>query len=218
MATSDIEVCNRALGRVGVDQLIEDFDDPNNRARQCRLAFEPCRDEVLQDFPWNFAQTCVALSLASNVEIPGWGYAYLYPANCLKVHAVASERGLRMQSFPMCDIWNYDAILSNSGRMPFMVMAHPTLDNARILVTDQEQAYAWYTKETPDLSLWSPLARSALSWRIAGELALALKADARLSQRASDAYTNAVSTAQAGSLNEERTDRYPQSEAITVRN
>ena len=215
MATSDIEVCNRALARVGVDQLIEDFDDPNNRARQCRLAFGPCRDEVLQDFPWNFAQRCVALSLASGVEIPGWTYAYLYPADCMKVHAVTDIRGARNRGVVYTEIWNYDILLP--ARMPFMVMSHPTIENARILLTDQVEAFAWYTQETDDLSIWSPLARSALSWKIAGELALALKADARLSQNASNAYTAAVSTAQAGSLNEERADKYPQSPGISAR-
>lgn len=216
MASSDIEVCNRALGRVGVDQLIEDFDDPNNRARQCRLAFVPCRDETLQDFPWNFAQTSVALALASGVTIPGWGYAYFYPDACLKVHAITSEFGMRHAAGAVCgELWNYDAL--GAARQPFAVMAHPTIESARILVTDQSEAYAWYTKETPDMSLWSPLARSALSWKIAGELALSLKADARLAQTAANNYTSSVSTAQAGSLNESRDDPYPQSPSIQAR-
>lgn len=216
MATSDIEVCNRALARVGVDQLIEDFDDPNNRARQCRLAFSPCRDEVLQDFPWNFAQQVAALALASDVTVPGWRYAYLYPADCVQVHAVTSDSGMRnFASVSCCEIWNYNAL--GQSRQPFAVMSHPTIENARILVTDQVEAYAWFTQKTDDLSIWSPLARSALSWRIAGELALALKADARMAQNASNAYTSAVSSAQAGSLNEGRPDRQPESASIAAR-
>lgn len=216
MATSAIEVCNRALARVGVDQLIEDFDDPNNRARQCRLAFEPCRDEVLQDFPWNFAQKSVALAVAANVTVPGWGYAYLYPADCVQVHAITSVHGMRNVAAVSCyEIWNYDAL--GQARMPFAVMSHPSIESARILVTDQIEAYAWYTQKTDDLAIWSPLARSALSWKIAGELALALKADARLSQNAGQAYTAAASMAQAGSLNEMRPDPQPQSAAITAR-
>ena len=213
MATSDIEVCNRALARIGVDQLIEDFDDPNNRARQCRLAFAPCRDEVLQDFPWNFAQRCVALALAGSVTVPGWAYAYLYPADCVKVNAVTDASGLRFSCG--ADVWDYTQL--GSARRPYAIMAHPTDESTRILVTDQPEAYAWHTQRTDDLTVWTPLARSALAWKIAGELALAMKADARLAQNAGQAYEAAVSTAQAGSLNEERTGPYPQSPAIRAR-
>jgi len=217
MATSAIEISNRALGRIGIDQLIESFDDPNTRSRQCRLAYEPCRDEVLQDFPWNFAQTSVSLSLVSGVTVAGWRFVYRYPDACLKVHRITGPEGHRIQSFPApgVEVWNYDFLFPN--KIPFSIMADPVTDGARILVTDVPTAVAWFTREINDPSQFSPLFRSALSWRMAMELALSLKATPALYNNAANQYGWAVSQAQVGSLGEEQSDPYPQSAAVRAR-
>ena len=214
---SAVEICNRALGRIGVDQFIEDFDDPNARARACRLHYEPCRDETLEDFPWNFAQSVTALSLVADVEVPGWQYVYRYPAHCAKVHRVTDEAGNRAirQNLTNVGIWNYDALLPQ--KVPFAVMADPSTDGARILVTDLPGAYAWYTKRITDPSQFSAQFRSALAWRIAAEVALTLRADTRLYVNARDQFLWAVSQAQVASLMEEQPDRYPTSPSITAR-
>lgn len=216
MATSVIEISNRALGRIGISQLIESLDDPNDRARQCRLAYGPCQDEVLQDFPWNFAQTSVSLSLVSGVSIPGWQYAYRYPDACLKVHRITGPEGMRLSGVVFArDLLDYDTLLPQ--KIPFAIMADPVTDGARLLVTDLPLAVAWFTREITDPSQFSPLFRSALSWRMAMELALSLKATPALYTNAANQYGWAVSQAQVGSLGEEQVDRYPQSPAVQAR-
>lgn len=217
MPTSEVEICNRAIGRVGVDQLIESLDDPNNRARNCKLQYEPCRDEVMADFPWNFAQTSVALALVANVTVPGWGYVYRYPANCYKVHRVTGPEGMRMQGMAAWtpEVWNYDLIFPN--RMPFSVMADPVNAGAKIIVSDVELAYAWFTSKVTDPSMFSPLFRSALAWRIAMELALSLRAAPNLYNNAANQYGWAVSQAQVLSLGEEAPDRQPNSPSVQAR-
>ena len=217
MPTSEVEICNRAIGRIGIDQLIESLDDSNNRARNCKLQYEPCRDEVLEDFPFNFAQTCVALSLVAGVEVPGWRYVYRYPANCMKVHRVTGPEGQRIQGLSSWtwDVWNYDVLLPN--RQPFSVMADPINAGAKIIVTDVELAYAWFTAKITDPSQFSSLFRSALAWRLAMELALSLRAAPNLYNNASQQYGWAVSQAQVKSLNEETPDRQPTSPSVQAR-
>lgn len=217
MAASVIEICNRALGRIGIDQLIESLDDQNNRARNCKLQYEPCRDEVLQDFPWNFAQTSVALALVAAVSVPGWRYAYRYPNNALKVHRITGPEGVRMLGLSSWthEVWNYDVLFPN--KMPFSVMADPVNDGARIIVSDVELAYAWFTSKVTDPSQFSPLFRSALSWRMGMELALSMKAATNLFTNATQQYGWVVSQAQVGSLGEEQGDRPPMSAAVSVR-
>jgi hypothetical protein len=214
---SVIEICNRALGRIGIDQLIESLDDPNPRARNCKLQYEPCRDEVLQDFPWNFAQTCIALSLVSDVTLPGWTYAYRYPANALKVHRVGDESGIRISSSRglAWEIFNYDLLLP--GKAPFMVMADPVTDGGKLIASDVELAYAWYTTKVTDPSQFSPLFRSALGWRVAMELALSTKASVPLYNNAASQYGFAVSQAQVVSLGEETSDKEAQSGSVMAR-
>jgi hypothetical protein len=218
MAASAIEISNRALGRIGIDQLIESFDDPNPRARECRLHYEPCRDEVLQDFPWNFAQRCVALAPTADVSVPGWGYSYNYPADCVKVSRITGAGGQRLGGFAgllNTEIMNYDAVLPR--KIPFQVMAHPTIDGKRIILTDVPQAYAWFTTEVTDPSQFPPLFRSAVAWRMAMELALAMRAATALYNNAAQQYGWAVSQAQVGSLAEETPDRYPDSPSVAAR-
>lgn len=217
MASSEIEISNRALGRIGIDQLIESMDDPNNRARNCKLQYEPCRDEVLQDFPWNFAQASVQLSLVSGVTVPGWRYAYRYPADCLKVHRITGPDGARIMGMSgyTVDVWDYDFLIPS--KVPFQIMADPVNDGARLLVTDLDQACAWFTRKIIDPSQFSPLFRSALAWRMAMELGLSLKASPPLYNNAANQYGWAVSQAQVGSLGEEQVDRYPQSPAVQAR-
>lgn len=217
MASSQIEICNRALGRIGIDQLIESIDDPNNRARECRLHYEPCRDEVLQDFPWNFAQRVVALAPVSAVEVPGFTSIYRYPANALKIHRITGAGGITsgFGEAWATDVWNYDILLPT--KTPFQVMADPVSDGARVVVTVMPSAFAWHTTRVTDPSQFSPLFRSALAWRMAMELALALRASDKLYNNAAQQYGWAVSQAQAGSLNEEQTGRYPVSPAVSAR-
>lgn len=217
MASSVIEISNRALGRIGIDQLIESLDDPNNRARNCKLQYEPCRDEVLQDFPWNFAQASVQLSLVSGVTVPGWRYAYRYPDGALKVHRITGPEGARIYGMAgyTQEVWDYDFLFP--AKVPFQIMADPVTEGARLLVTDMDLACAWFTKKVSDPSQFSPLFRSALSWRMAMELGLSLKASPPLYNNAAQQYGWAVSQAQVGSLGEEQTDRYPQSPATQAR-
>ena len=51
MATA-IQISNIALNNIG-DGTITSFDDPNARARACKLRFEDVRDAVLRAHPWN---------------------------------------------------------------------------------------------------------------------------------------------------------------------
>lgn len=217
MATSVVEIGNRALARIGIDQLIESLDDPNNRARQVRLAYEPCRDEVLEDFAFNFAQSVVALAPVTDCVVPGWGYCYRYPARCAKVHAITDEGGVRAARpyWPRADIWDYGRFLP--GRSEFRVMADPLNDGARLLVTDTPKAWAWYTAKIEDPAQFTALFRSALAWRMAMDLALALRADSNLFERAQQQYYLIGSKAEAHSLNEQKPDRMPQSAAIAAR-
>lgn len=217
---SEVGICNKALSRLGIDQMIESLDDPNTRARQCKLHYEETRDEVLADFPWNFAQVAVALSLVSGVSVPGWSYAYRYPSDCLRAQVVTTQDGARLpvsSAFLSWDIWDYQSQFPIDGRIPFRIMADPVTAGARILLTDIEDAYLWYTRRVTEPNQMPPLFRSALAWRLASEVALGVKADGRLHQNAMEKYLWAVSQGQAHSLNEERPDRARSSPSIQAR-
>lgn len=217
---SEVAICNKALSRIGIDQLIESLNDPNSRARQCLLHYAETRDEVLEDFPWNFAQKVSALAVVSGVTVPGWQYVYRYPSDCLRAQVITDEGGARiplLASFWTYDVWDYDNLFPQQNRIPFRVMADPATDGARIIVTDIPDAYMWYTQRVTSPNQFSTLFRSALSWRLAAEISLGVKADPRMHQNAMDKYAWSVSQGQAHSLNEERPDRMQSSPSITIR-
>lgn len=211
MAT-EVEICNRALSRIGVDDLIEDLLDPSPQANACRQHYEPCRDELLQDFPWNFAQKVVALAPVTGVTIPGYEHVYRYPTDCLRAQVVTDKGGTRLPyEVNRFDIWDYQRI---DRRMPFRIMADPNTAGARILVTDMPEAYLWLTGRVTDPNQMTGLFRSALAWKLAAELALALRTNTALYQNAAREMQLTVSIAQCGSLNEERPD--PEASSPTV--
>ena len=81
---SEVEICNRALVKLG-EKTILSLDDDSKTGRTCNLLYEPTRDYVLRSHPWNFAIKRV--ELAQNTEGPVYDYDYSYklPSDCLRV-------------------------------------------------------------------------------------------------------------------------------------
>lgn len=218
MSQSVISICNTALSRVSVSQFIEDLGDANDRARLCSLHYDNCRRQVLQEFPWNFARSVVALASLTGAPPPGWLYAYRYPTDCLHARAVSDAAGIRntphwQRDFLTWDGWAYQI----SGKVPWEVMADPDTNGARRVVCDIDDAYLWYTKDVETPEQFTPLFASALAWRLAAEIGPGLRVDARIRQAAEQSYIWAISQAQAASHNESRSDRQPDSPSISVR-
>ncbi len=82
--TSPVEICNRALTKLG-DRPILTLSDDNERARACARLYEVSRDAVLRDHPWNFAVQ--RAELAALEEKPVWGFKSQFelPTDCLRV-------------------------------------------------------------------------------------------------------------------------------------
>lgn len=90
MAVADpVTICNLALSHLGQTTGIEDFDaDVTLAAQQCRLHYPFVVDELLRDFPWQFATKFGSLTPVSNQTIPvtpEWLYSYRVPVDCVAV-------------------------------------------------------------------------------------------------------------------------------------
>lgn len=213
---SVVQVCNLALGRIGIDLFIEDIEDRNARAIACKQYFEGVRQSVLSDFPWNFATKAVQLA-AVDITVPGWSVAYRYPADCITLRHVTPASGGRFQPPPLWAQAEAERAVMIQGEARFRVMMDPVTPEARVILTDLEEAWGWYTADVPSPSLWPRLFVEALAWKLAAELAGPLRVAANLRQMAEQGYLYAVTQAQAGSLNEEHPDPYPDSPSIAVR-
>jgi hypothetical protein len=208
--SSNVEICNVALSRIGIDQYIEDLNDPKPSAVSCNLHLPLCRRAMLADFFWPFAATVRQLAIVDSVEVPGWAFVYRYPVDCLQAHEITNEGGSRIFFWEQYD---YDPMI----RVPFKVLSDPDTVGAQIIATDMDEAWLWYTKDVNDPNQLTPLFRDALSWRIASEIALALRADAQRARYAGEMARQSLNVAQAHALNDnnDRTPALP--ETVSVR-
>lgn len=92
MARSDIDICNRALARVGADD-IASLADESAEARACAREYEETLLAALtapggKPFRWSFATTQKALSRLTATPVARYAYAWQVEPNTLVIHAI----------------------------------------------------------------------------------------------------------------------------------
>lgn len=199
--SSSTEICNIALSHLGSSKRIQSLDsDKGQEAASCRQFYEIARDEVLENFPWPFAQTQEALALVSENPTPEWTYAYQYPSNASNI--------VKIPSGAMLD--------SNNTRIPYKIVYG---DSGKLIYTNQRDAEVIYTKRVTDVSRFSATFTIALSFKIAGYIAATVTGGDpfSLKEKADKSYRMIINQARNNALNEQAPDVTPDSEFITAR-
>jgi hypothetical protein len=95
---SDINICNKALSRIGQTQLSGTLDAPtgpnNNASRECRLHYKGVVRAVLEAHHWNMATRRQSLVEVVNERSLEWPFAYAAPADMafpVSMHTPGSE-------------------------------------------------------------------------------------------------------------------------------
>jgi hypothetical protein len=153
---SSVDVCNRALSRVGAARITSLTDD-TKPARACNSAYAHVRDEVLRAHPWNAAIS--RASLAKLADAPAFGYdaQYQLPADCLRVvevydttlpWVVEGRKLLSDDGTPLSiryvrreeDVNQWDALLVNAvaARMAMELCEELTQSNTKRQIATQE--------------------------------------------------------------------------------
>ena len=106
--------------------------------------------------------------------------------------------------------------------IPFQVMseAATATTRRRIIITDLDDAYLFYTAKIVDPNLFDPGFADALSWRIAMEIAapfLGAPTGPQVASTMKQQYIGTLLTAKAQTLNESTDDPRPDSVAIQAR-
>ena len=81
---SAVDICNRALSRVG-EARITSLADDSKQARACSSAYVHVRDEVLRAHPWNSAMTRASLAKLSSTPAFGYDNEYQLPTDCIRM-------------------------------------------------------------------------------------------------------------------------------------
>lgn len=84
MASSEVQLCNQALQKLG-EQRITSLTQDHPNARDCNVAYAAMRDLELRRHPWSFAIT--RAELAADATDPDFGFdnRYLLPTDCLRL-------------------------------------------------------------------------------------------------------------------------------------
>lgn len=88
MATSEVDICNNALIRIGSDT-ITSLNDVDKNSTACNAIFAQARDMLLRQHLWNFAIKRV--QLAQEVTAPAFGFKYSYPLPSDFIRTVSLE-------------------------------------------------------------------------------------------------------------------------------
>lgn len=174
--TSDVDICNRALSRLGTKATIASMTENSTEARTCAIWYEATRDALLRAFDWNFARRRVVLA---DLGAPptGWDYRYAMPTDCLRL--------LRL----------VDGVTVHPSAA-FEVAGDA---DGRVILADEAEAEALYTAKVEIPDLFDAGFAAALVEQLAANIAYPItqKSDvsARLAQMARMAFNEAAASA-----------------------
>lgn len=157
-STSDIAICNLALAHIGVSPIVS-LNDESESARALSRIYEPSRDVALRAKDWRFASVKVPLAEIADVTVPGWEYVYGYPAKCLCIRKIFT------------DIEN-----KNPPAVEYETMLIPSI-NRKVIACNDEDAYAEYTYQITDSTLFDMSFVMAFSFLLAAQIAKPLTGD-----------------------------------------
>ena len=175
MAT-DIDICNLALGNLGC-KTISSLATPVTtvEAKYCRIYYAQCRDQVLIDHDWNFAEKEKYISLLVGEDSERFDYAYEYPSDCLNIR--------RIHQFV-------------EGEQPIKYVVNALSgENGRKILTNQATPLLVYTIKITNTSLFNAAFVEALSWRLAASLAMPLTKSRTKARDAMVTYIGMINTA-----------------------
>ena len=180
---TDTEICNMALSYLGKG-VISSMDESTENARAVKLFYDPARCEILREFPWGFAHRRERLALSAQ-DIPGWDYAYGYPAECLKLNRLMAE--------------TYEPY-----RKPFDIVNIGA--STKIIVTDLENAFADYVWNVQDPNLFDDVFITGFSHLLASKIAMRLTGNPQVMQQEYQLYQATINSARLQDAREKMTE------------
>jgi hypothetical protein len=202
----NVDCCNLALSRIGHGTLrpISALTDNTEHAQACARVFPRILAMVLEEYVWPFARTCKALAATTADAPSGWSYAYAVPSDARSVLYVEGEDFIP-EWLPLSE-----------SRSRWEIHADPAT-SGQLIVSDVPDAWAYYIRDVTQLQFTPELFGDLVAWRLAAEVGLGLKADAKLCQNAMQFYTQALDVAVSKAANQHGGRPRMQAESVIAR-
>lgn len=143
MATSKIEICNRALLAIGGKGIVS-VDQDEKAARDCDLTYDPMRRALLEEGEWTFATKRAQLSRLAVCPVFGFKYEYALPADLLRIQKVFAGSLSRM-----------------------LTDDRYAVEDGKLLTDAEHPVYLIYTRNLTDPRQFSEMFAEALVYKIA---------------------------------------------------
>lgn len=209
---TQVDICNMAMGRLGISRFISSIDERSNEARICKQFYDIVRDRTLTKTTPGFAN-CYADLQDIGTPPDEWAYRYRYPSDCLKL--------LKIMYLVDSSVTYYDSYGNPTYPLPLPTIPHEIVadepSNSLAILTNISPIRAKYTKRVTNEVLFSQAFINAFAWGLAVELAAPLSASPNYASQATVAFNLAVSEAIADSQNEQSQEQQPESAFITAR-
>ena len=179
MATTDVDICNRALSRLGTRATISALDENSTEARTAFIWYAATRDTLLRAHDWNFARRRVVLAEQGTAPT-GWTFRYALPTDCIRLLRLASAN-------------------PDSGPARFEVAGDAT---SRFVLCDEPAAEAVYTARVDDPNLYDAGFASALVDQLAAHIAYPITQKTETAVRLAQLARVALADAMAADVNE----------------
>lgn len=216
MPYTDVDICNLALGRVGVDRTIVSLDEQSKEARNCRRFYPLARDEVLEKVVWPFTVRIQSLApLTAGSLLPGWGYQFQAPSDMLQALEVAPDSDVTSLAgyyTDCCGPW----APARGARHAFR-KAQSADGTATAILCNMATPWLVYSARVTDTAQYSTLCASAIADRLAMELAMPMTVDPRWFNVAQQRFVNTFTDAASRAFDQEVASPSPEPAAIRAR-
>ena len=157
MATTDVDICNLALGIIG-DSRIQSRSERSKEASECDRFYDQALDEALEAFDWPFARSYSRGVTPSGIDaVTGYAHAFAVPSDTIAIRGIA--RSMRGQVSP-------EFTLSS--------VASPTGAYVRLIHTDRDGGVIVYTRRETFVPAFTPLFVAAVAAKLASYIAMPL--------------------------------------------
>lgn len=182
MATTDVDICARALILLGADP-IQSFDDETDEASTCGNLYGTVKEFVLSKYPWRFTVEKRQLARESASPQTRWKYQFKLPSDRLQDGPIAvyNDDGEGARPIANYEIAgtvlyaddtkiyiDYQTKVDEGGWPPYFVhlMVHAVAAHLANAITDQTTTTKFYmqmTFGTPEQQWMGGLMASAMS-------------------------------------------------------
>lgn len=143
MASSVVEICNRALQKVGAQRITSITENTKN-ARSCAACYEPLKLKLLRSHIWGFA--IARATLAADSTVPDWGRgnAFQLPSDFVRLAPDYAETNTLQRDY--------------------------AIEGQKILTDFSDPLYIRYIKNVTDANVMDPIFRELLAAEMAVEM------------------------------------------------